>query len=89
MRCGNIVALFLSEKVDTALMNDSHAYQMVNCPEHGRDGFRQPNSPSKGHGKSFGTMMRAVYARALDVMGLKGDSEPYAFYDFSRGEGYH
>lgn len=62
---------------------------MVKCVEHGRDGFApQPKSPSRGHGKCFGTMMRAVNARMLDVMGLKGDSNPYPFHDYSRGEGY-
>ena len=33
-------------------------------------------------------MMRAVNARALDVIGLDGDSVPYPFHDYSRGEGF-
>ena len=45
-------------------------------------------SPSGGHGKCFGTMMRAVNARALDLLGLDGDPRPYPFHDYSRGEGY-
>ena len=67
---------------------DSHAYQMVKCPEYGKDGFAQPNSPSGGHGKCFGTMMHAVNARALDSIGLKGDPKPYPLLNFSPREGF-
>ena len=76
------------QKPDSALTKDSHAYQDVKCVEHGRDGFAQLNSPSDGHGKSFGTMMHAVNARALDLIGLKGDPELYPVHDYSRGEGF-
>lgn len=61
---------------------------MVKCVEHGREGFIRPMSPSGCHGKCFGTMMRAVNARALDLIGLKGDSGPYPFHDYNRGEGF-
>ena len=87
MRCGKFCGSLHEQTVDSALTKDSHAYQDVKCPEHGRDGFAQPTSPSGGHGKNFGTMMRAVNARALDLIGLKGDDRPYPFHDYSRGEG--
>ena len=60
---------------------------MVKCYEHGKDGFAQPNSPSRGHGKCFGTMMYAVNARALDLIGLKGDPKSYPFHNYKKGEG--
>ena len=32
--------------------------------------------------------MRAVNARALNVIGLKGDPKSYPFHDYHRGEGF-
>ena len=88
MRCGKHCCPPHEQKLNSALIKDSHAYQMVKCIEHGRDGYAQPNSPSDGHGKSFGTMMHAVNARALDLIGLKGDPETYPVHDYSRGHGF-
>ena len=33
-------------------------------------------------------MLGAVNARALDVLGLKGDPKIYPVHDYSRGEGF-
>ena len=85
MRCGKLRCPPHKQKL-SALTKESHAYLKVKCIEHGPDGYRQPNSPSGGHGKSFGTMMHAVNARALYVIGLKGDPETYPIHEFSRDE---
>ena len=87
MRCGRFYYSPHEQKVDSALTKDSHAYLDVKCQRHGRDGFAQPQDRTQGHHKSFGTMMRAVNARALNVIGLKGDPKSYPFYDYDRGEG--
>ena len=88
MKCGKLYYRPHEQKLNSALKKDSHAYQDVKCMEWGEEGFAQPNSPSGGHDKSFGTMMHCVNARALDVIGLKGDLEPYPFHDYSRGKGF-
>ena len=40
-----------------------------------------------GHGKNFGTMLQAVNRRALVLLGLLGDPEPYPCHDYALDDG--